>query len=194
MSLSSWLGMLRTTKLIGKDPRQDSDRPTTRLKLLTLREARFQFLSVVSPDSALTQVQPAVGVRPSDTIRVGYDGFVQCVARLARELTREDLIVTSFASVFQTYLVGFFIPNAAGMKFFELKKTVLTFKRKTRKKASGGKNVTKQLGNDVEAMLKHQSQVRTTVFSAIANYTLDDKTVAVLVTHLQEMQVEAETV
>ena len=36
--------------------------------------------------------------------------------------------------------------------------------------------------------------MRTTVFSAIANYTLDDKTVAVLVTHLQEMQVAAETV
>ena len=114
MSLSSWLGMLRTTKLIGKDPRQDSDRPTTRLKLLTLREARFQFLSVVSPDSALTQVQPAVGVRPSDTIRIGYDGFVQCVARLARELTREDLIVTSFASVFSSTVFSSAAPLSGG--------------------------------------------------------------------------------
>jgi hypothetical protein len=197
MSLNSWLGMLTTTKLLGKDDRTGEDKPKTKMKVLTRREARFQFLSVQSPDSAVTVDQPPVGVKPSNMLHIGFDGFVQCVARLARELTYEDLIVVPFVTAFQSYLLEYFLPKAAGMKFFELKKTALMFKRKTKKAAtakSGAIPVTKLLGADIESLLQEQSLVRTTVFSAIANYPLEDTSQTVLIEHLKKMGVAPDVV
>jgi hypothetical protein len=191
MSLNSWLGMLKTTRLLGKDDRVGDDEPKTKMKVLTRREARFQFLSVMSSDSTITVDQPRVGVKPSNRLRVGFDGFVQCIARLARELTHEDLIVVPFVTAFQTYLLEYFLPKAAGLKFFDLKRTALKFKRKTRKAATkSGVPITKLLGVDVENMLREQSLVRTTVFSAIANYPLEDTSQRVLIEHLQKMGVD----
>jgi hypothetical protein len=81
------------------------------------------------------------------------------------------------------------------LKFFELKKTALKFKRKTRKAAGkAGVPITKLLGVDVENLLREQSSVRTTVFSAIANYPLEDTSQRVLVEHLQKMRVDEDVV
>ena len=195
MSLNSWLGMLKTTRLLGKDDRVGDDEPKTKMKVLTRREARFQFLSVMSSDSTITVDQPRVGVKPSNRLRVGFDGFVQCIARLARELTHEDLIVVPFVTAFQTYLLEYFLPKAAGLKFFDLKRTALKFKRKTRKAATkSGVPIAKLLGVDVENMLREQSLVRTTVFSAIANYPLEDTSQRVLIEHLQKMGVDQDVI
>ena len=168
ITLNAWLGMLRTTGLLGKDDRKDENKPKTKVKVMNMREARYQFLSVVSSDSNVTVEQPPIGVKPSNTLKLGFDGFCQCVTRVARELTYEDLILEPFAKAVQIYLLDFFLPKAAGMKFFEMKKTALVFKRKTKKAAfakSGRVPVIKLLGADVENILKQQSLVRTTVVS-----------------------------
>ena len=49
-----------------------------------------------------------------------------------RELTKKDLIVVPFSIVLQDFLMEVFIPKCLQMSFFELKKTAIKFKRKTK--------------------------------------------------------------
>ena len=182
LSLSQWTNMLRTTKLSSEDLGENHQR-------LSQREGRFLFLSVMDRDSAVTIEQPKVGAKPSSVFKLGFNGFVEAVCRMARELTNRDLISVPLSIVVQEFLLEVFIPKTLQITFFELKKTALKFKRKTKAKvANAGGKVTERLGMDVAAILAEQSKLRTALFSVLANYPIDDESVALLLVYLAEVK------
>ena len=174
LGIGQFVLMLKKSKLLGKK--------------LSTREARFMFLSAQAPETE--DDEPPPGTTADKAIQVDYSGFIECVARLARETTELDLIDTLFATVLQDYLLETFLPSSGGLGFFELKKTAIAFKRKTKAKsgvAAGIVSPQAQLGPDVGAILKEQSSIRTALFSLLANYKLDPSSQKILIGYLADM-------
>lgn len=153
------------------------------------RDARFLFLAAqpVREDDD----EPPPGAAADASIRISFSGFTECAARLAREgASEDDLLEKAFPDVLQDYLLKVFLPATVGLGFWELKKTAVIFKRKTKTQADAKAGLappTAKLGLDVEQLLSEQSAVRTSMFSALANYKLDPPSQQLVVSYLKTM-------
>ena len=128
LSLAQFIGMLKTCGLVDAEG-------------LTLREARFIFMSVANDEDQ--GIEPETGGRADDSILLPWEGFMNCIARMAREKDRIETRLKLMSrkphdpipekdddddgepmpqKVFEWYIKDEFIPKTQGLDFWQLKK------------------------------------------------------------------------
>jgi hypothetical protein len=136
--------------------------------------------------------EPPPGNGVADCLQLGFDGFVQCVARTGRELTRKDVVMTPVAEWLQGWLLEVFLAKTLQLGFWQLKKTAVKFKRKSKQAASGHRPGAQLsvLGSDVQSVLKEFTALRTALFSLLANYGVDQVGQRLLLRWLREARLD----
>jgi hypothetical protein len=144
ISLGAFLGFLRACGLVDE----------TAAGALTVRECRYIFLA--SNNDEDTAGEPESGGRAEDAIALPWEGFVHCIARMAREkdrlaraleaarikMDKANIELADQASdaapegVFDAYIKDEFIKKSAGLDFWQLKKLAIGMKRVTKKNAA----------------------------------------------------------
>jgi hypothetical protein len=224
ISLGAFLGFLKACGLVDDK--------------LTVRECRYIFLANNNDED--TAGEPEGGGKAEDAITLPWEGFMHCIARMAREKDRLARVQEAAFSemsknadkaaslmelndqtsdevpqkVFDAYIRDDFIPKTTGLDFWQLKKLAIGMKRVTKKNAAKKEKeadntrpqftgdfkeealieVQRKHGLDVANILAEESDVRTVIYSALANVNIDMDKITKISAYLHDCGVGPEDV